>query len=101
MRFTDIGFTGQILPALKEKNGGKDSFEFWPDVILTLGLQERWRNAEIVILGIKFRRHLQRLFSVIEIGNGCGTQAFKCGPVRVSCFSWRLAPKVAHFEFTR
>jgi hypothetical protein len=67
MRFTNVRFSGQILPPLKEKNRSEDGFEFRPDVILPLGLQKRWRNAEIVILGIEFRRHLQRLLSVVEV----------------------------------
>src|SRR5207253_10019568 len=87
MRFTNVRFPGQILPPLKEKNRSHDRFELRPYVILSFGAQKGWGNAEIVILGIKLHCHLQRLLSIIEISNGCGTQTFKCCPVGVSCFS--------------
>jgi hypothetical protein len=77
MCFADVRFSGQILPALKEKNRSRDTFEFGPNVILSFGAQKGWGNAEIVILWIKVRGYLQRLLSVVEVSNGCGSQAFK------------------------
>ena len=77
MRVANVRFSGQILPALKEKNGSHDTFEFRPDVILAFGIQKGWGNAKIVIFGIKFRRHLQCLLSVVEVSHRRRAQSFE------------------------
>ena len=54
---------------------------------------------EIVILGVKFRRHQQRFLSIVKVSDRCRAQTFERGPVGVSCFTRRIFPEVAHFEF--
>src|SRR5947208_16437075 len=96
-----VRFSGKNLPPWKKKHRSQDGFEFRPDVILPLSRQKRWRNAEIVILGIEFHRHLQSLLSIIEVSRGRCTQTFKCGAVGVGCLSGRRSTKVAEFDFPR
>src|SRR5436190_22620573 len=98
MRFANVRFSREILPALKEKNRRHDGFELRANVVFSLGLREGWGNAEIVIPGIKFRRHLQRLLSIVEVSNRCSTQPFKRSAVGIGCFPCRFFPKVTHFE---
>src|SRR5262249_60648224 len=74
VRFTDVRFTGQILPPLEEKHGRRDRFEVRPEVIPPLGLEKRWWNAEIVIPGLEFRRHLKRFLAIVEGSNCLGAR---------------------------
>src|SRR5207248_1804766 len=100
MRFNNIRFARDILAALKEKNGSGDGFEFRPEVVLSFSAQKSGRHVEIVILGIKLRRHLQSFLSIVEVSDRCRAKTFERGPVGVSRFTRRIFPKIAHFEFT-
>src|SRR5207237_9121596 len=99
VRLANNRYACQILSPLKEKDGSSDRAEFRPDVILSLRFKKGRRNAEIVILRLEFRGHLQRLLSVVEVSRCRRASASKCGAVGVSCFTRWIIPNIANCEF--
>src|SRR5437588_12493738 len=87
VRFANVRFSSEVLAPLEKKNRSRNAFEFRANVIFPLCPEERRRDAEIVIVGVKFHGHFQSLLSIIEVSHRRGPQTLESGAIGVRCLS--------------